>query len=85
MVFVTRSERDEVMRYSGMLEGICMMLDSGPDEDGEIDEGTEMVKHRIMDISIDLESIAKGYDSWNGRKDWKGGDRVEPGGENGRG
>jgi len=57
---MTRRERDELMRYVGMLEGFCMFLIT---DDG--DEDTDFVRNNIASIASDMEALARGVDKFN--------------------
>lgn len=57
---MTRRERDELMRYVGMLEGFCCFLRT---DDG--DEDTEFVRGNIMGIAQDMEALARGLDKFD--------------------
>lgn len=62
---MTREERDEVMKYSGMIKGICMML--LPDDSPYAEEDdTAHVRQMLLDISNDMEFLAKGADVFMG-------------------
>ena len=62
---MTREERDEVMKYSGMIKGICMMLlpDDSPHAEEDV---TALVRQLLLDICNDMEFLAKGTDVFMG-------------------
>lgn len=62
---MTREERDELMKYSGMIKGICMILLPDDSPCGEEDD-TILVKQLLTDISNDMEFLAKGADVFVG-------------------
>lgn len=62
---MTREERDEVMKYSGIIKGICMMLLPDDSPYGEEDD-TAHVKQMLNDIANDMEMLAKGVDICEG-------------------
>lgn len=59
-----RDERDEIMYYSGVIKGICDSLQLGDIEfDSEEDMNfTKDLIGKLLEISSDLECIAKGID-----------------------
>lgn len=63
---MTREERDELMKYSGMIKGICMMLVPDDSPYTEEEDVTACVKGLLTDISNDMELLAKGADAFIG-------------------
>ena len=63
---MTREERDELMKYSGMIKGICMMLLPDDSPYTEEEDDTAHVKQLLTDISNDMEFLAKGADVFVG-------------------
>ena len=57
---MTRRERDELMRYVGILEGFCMFLRT---DDG--DEDTDFVRNNLMGVASDMEGLARGVDKFD--------------------
>ena len=53
---MTQQEREEIMKISGIIKGMAMMM-------LPIDNENIYMANQFMDISIDLESIAKGVDN----------------------
>ena len=62
---MTRNERDSIMKYVGMIRGICSTFDMGGVE-YECDEDRaymNSLQERLIDIAMDLECVAKGVDN----------------------
>lgn len=52
-------EREEIMRYVGQLEGLCMTMYTDDDQE------TAFIHDKLMSIASDIEAVVKGYDHYD--------------------